>query len=231
MNTLSPVQSDFIFEKCGNIIALGEIDPIELLSQNEWKEYHHWKAENRKKQWLAGRHLCKLLIQEKAADHPLPLNQIEILSRNDAGQSVRPEVTINGIKKPWSLSISHTHKDVWAVLSLKMGTRIGIDLVPTVLSECQYLLQWFSKRGKERLQFQADEEIVLHWAHKEAIYKAVNNGESFSPLKIEIIKSSTGLNQYIVSGENITHRCRVQSRIQKKRFQNNFAVLVEIQNS
>ncbi len=231
MRLSTPVQSDLIFEKCISIGSLGEINPVEILSVNEWEEYNHWKAESRKKQWLAGRQLCKLLIQEKVIDQTLPLNQIEILSRNNTGQSVRPEIRINGMKKTWALSISHTNKDVWVALSLKTNSQIGIDLVPTLLPDCKYLLQWFSAREKESFQFHSDEEIVQQWAFKEAIYKAVNNGESFSPLQIEIIKSTSGLSQYIVNGENITHRCRVQNRIQKKRFQNYFAVLVEIQNN
>jgi phosphopantetheinyl transferase (holo-ACP synthase) len=233
--------SDLIFEKCMNINALQEMNLSDFLSKSEWMEYDHWKADSRKKQWLSGRYLAKSLIQEHVLDDSDPFNQIEIRSRNSIGQSVRPEIFINGIKTDCSLSISHTEELAWAVLSLNNETRIGIDLVPEILSRdnqsnSKHLLQWFTNREKENLTADSTEEniqkrivqhyVIKHWAIKEALYKAINNGESFSPLKIEILRSSEGSYNFIANGENITHLCHLQ----EKQFDSHTAILVEVRN-
>ncbi len=239
MTSIISNHSDLIFENCMNINALQEMNLPDFLSKSEREEYDHWKADSRKKQWLSGRYLAKSLFQEHVLDEPVPFNQIEILSRNSIGQSVRPEIFSNGIKTDCSLSISHTEELAWTVLSLNNETRIGIDLVPEIQpqdkqSNSNHLLQWFTKREKENLRANSTEEsinqgifqhcIIKHWAIKEALYKAINHGESFSPLKIEILRSSEGSYDFIVNGENITHLCHLQ----EKQFDCHTAILIEV---
>lgn len=224
MSILIPNQSEQMTGKFISIDDLNGISPFRILTEAEWVEYDHWKAISRKRQWLTGRYLAKDLIREHSETDATGFEQIEILSRNDKGQSVQPSVRVNEMTKPWSLSISHTDTHAWAVLSLDPQTRIGIDLVADDVSRHGHLIKWFTDREKECLNGKPIQEIAEHWAKKEAIYKAINQGESFAPLKIEILTSSDGNDDIFVYGENITEICSIQ----KERFSNHSGILAEI---
>lgn len=226
MNTITSIQPKLLIEKQMKIAALPMMDPSGFLGEAEREEFLHWKDESRKRQWMAGRFLARQLIREMEQHQNLSLNEIEILSRNEKGQSVEPKVFINGEKFQGSLSISHSDEIAWAVLSFKEKTRIGIDLVKEDQSDASHLLNWFSDREKTVTDFSNPESIRLHWGIKEAVYKAINQGESFSPLKIEIINSPDGTYEFYVDGADITDRCTLQVR----QFDHHTAVLVEITN-
>jgi phosphopantetheinyl transferase len=142
--------------------------------------------------WLGGRIVAKRLAvdalrQGSRASDESPLRDVEIRSRDRAGRPVRPEIRIAGGVVPWCLSISHSARGVLAALSLDPRVRAGVDLTPVEVRSPGFLRLWFTDREQQRLRSLGPRETARYWAAKEAVYKAVNDGERFAPRQIDIV--------------------------------------------
>lgn len=158
---------------------------VEQMSNAERREMDRYRNPVRREDWLLGRFLCRQLIRSRATGVS-PDARIEILSRDDRGRSVRPMIAIDGKRKSWCLSLSHTERGVLAAISTRPGERVGVDLAPIEASTPGFLKTWFTPNEQEWLRSADAATIAAAWASKEAAYKACNDGEQFTPRRIEI---------------------------------------------
>lgn len=185
----------------------------DALTPNERREMEWWKDPVRREAWLMGRLLSKNLIRRAIdADAP-PFESIEVLSRNAHGQSVRPEIRVDGELQPWSLSISHTRSAVLAALSLSDSVEVGVDLTVLDDAAAPTLSVWYTPREKLALAYAEPEERAIVWAVKEAVYKAYNRGEGFAPKSIEVVRDDSGRWGCRVAGEDVSDRCTIRHRV------------------
>jgi phosphopantetheinyl transferase len=93
---------------------------------------------------------------------------------------------VNGVAVPCAISVSHTARGVLAAVSLEADVSLGVDLVePTGSSEA---LHWtFSPCELNWLAAAPENRAEQLWALKEAVYKASQRGEGFSPQNIETV--------------------------------------------
>lgn len=170
------------------LAAVGSGQQMELcwLSPKELAEGSLYRNPTRRQSWFFGRVAAKQLIASSMGFSLQDPRRIEIFTRNSTGQSVRPETVLDGQQLPGVLSLSHTDRAVLAAWSASPGCRLGVDLAePTELSP-GFLSLWFTEGEQERLKSAGKDEIVRCWALKEAVYKALNSGESFAPRAVEV---------------------------------------------
>jgi phosphopantetheinyl transferase len=170
------------YELCGNA----------WLSAAEKRELDSMRDESRREAWLCGRWLSKQLIHEACSLPETDLEAIEILSRDSEGRGMRPAVTVNGEPNSVSLSISHSTHAVLVAVTTQPGLSIGVDLTIPETVKPGFLRMWFTEAEQERLKSADSPLVMTYWAIKEAVYKACQNGESFSPRKIEVFDSVEG---------------------------------------
>ncbi len=165
-------------------------DPRNWLSDAERREFARFRDEGRLQQWQAGRFLVKQLLNEQLVPGSTPWRDVEILSRDEDGRAVRPWVRIHGKPRSWCVSISHTQRGVLAAVSLSPGIQVGVDLAEREELNPQSLVFWFSAGEREQLREADARQTAVCWAVKEAVYKAINTGESFVPKKFEVFPQS-----------------------------------------
>ncbi len=147
--------------------------------------------------WIAGRLLAKRLIVKHAlggsADAPgSELGRVEIQSGDVRGRRFRPEIAIDGRRLSWSLSISHTERGVLVGLAVGGLASVGVDLVEPAVYGDGFADVWFTPREKRWVGTATDPYATATvWAIKEAVYKAVNRGESFAPRRIEVLPDAS----------------------------------------
>src|SRR5262245_549479 len=88
--------------------AIGAMAADNWLHPLELPELARLRDKSRREAWRAGRWVAKQLVLPTLEINSHRLAEVAILSRNDKGESVRPVVSIDGEKLPWSLSLSHT---------------------------------------------------------------------------------------------------------------------------
>jgi len=184
------------------------------LSATECEMLATLRAPQRRAAWLGGRYLAKTLILEAVTEEnnthaaraaqSLSCADICIVSRDSQQRAIRPLVFVKGKLKPWTLSITHSACSVSAALVLEPDVRLGIDLTETE-GVCRRLAKaWFTDvewtwlhealagaTGNVRTASMA-EHVASIWAVKEAAYKALNEGESFAPRRIEVLPVCAG---------------------------------------
>lgn len=172
------------------LLASLERDVSFFLHVAEQQELNKIKAENYRRSWTAARICAKYLWAAPADNRDLetadiPWSELNIVSRNDKGQGIRPVLNERGLKIDRDLSISHTDDAVFVVLANRPDCRIGCDLVP--------LGSVTPKMA--RLFFRNDEDLPTdphwadrYWAVKEAAYKAGNYGQAFAPVSWRIAR-------------------------------------------
>jgi phosphopantetheinyl transferase (holo-ACP synthase) len=117
---------------------------------------------------------------------------IEIRSR-DAGRGVKPRIWLFGRLLGWSLSISHTRRAALAAVSMRPDVVVGVDLVTLTALGRGFEQMWFTPGEQRWSQVAADpSRACLVWAIKEAAYKALNHGEPFAPLAVEVVPEPAG---------------------------------------
>ncbi|MGD9721269.1 MAG: 4'-phosphopantetheinyl transferase superfamily protein [Pirellulales bacterium] len=161
------------------------------LSRREQAELSAWRDERRRRAWLLGRAVAKRLVAGfialRAEPSSVPPEAIEILSRDTAGRVNRPLVWIEGRLRPWSLSISHSHRGVLAALAGSDTVSLGVDLADSAAFGDGFVELWFTPAEREWFVETGSTSIACFiWAAKEALYKACNTGESFAPREFEI---------------------------------------------
>ena len=158
----------------------------EWLSTNECEEQSSWTNLARRRAWSASRRLGKQLVREVLPDLACEPQQIEILSKNSMGKSVRPRVSVAGKPQPWSFSISHTDEVVFVALSLSPNISIGVDLCQPDRHRDIFADTWFTNSELSYLRGAGSDELWRLWAIKESVYKACNRGEPFAPRRVRI---------------------------------------------
>jgi phosphopantetheinyl transferase len=155
------------------------------LGATERQELANLRDAGRRRQWLAGRWLAKQVIGEAFnIDDPA---QIDILTRDHRGRGVRPRVLTRLHDLQLSLSISHTELGVLAALSKSNRLSVGVDLVPRLLpAQDGFQGLWFTPRERQWVEHDPQGRTAVLWAVKEAVYKAINKGQSWNPRHIEV---------------------------------------------
>ncbi|HEY1784089.1 MAG TPA: 4'-phosphopantetheinyl transferase superfamily protein [Pirellulales bacterium] len=143
--------------------------------------------ERRRSQWLGGRWVAKqLLVQAGTARCA---SDVEICSRDEWRRGSRPRIRIGGQPLVGSLSIAHTAKGALAALTSNEHLVMGVDLVD--LADVAGLLATSGGRGFAELWFTPLERSWIAgdrlrrtatlWGIKEAVYKACQLGEGWTP--------------------------------------------------
>ncbi|MCA9041450.1 MAG: 4'-phosphopantetheinyl transferase superfamily protein [Planctomycetaceae bacterium] len=161
------------------------LPPLEnLLTPAEEAELALLKAENRRESRKTGRKLLRLLLLRNGQNAPADL---EILTRNEQGQGVRPRVSCQNVPVPGCFSLTHSDTHVAAGWIKETKFRLGLDFVNlTNLGTNQ--LDWAFAEPEKKLVKESQNPVLTAgtiWAFKEATYKAANdNVEGFNPQQI-----------------------------------------------
>lgn len=176
------------------------------LGEAEREIYASFAAPARREEWLLGRSLAKELILEHAprpggAATPLCPNEIQICSRDGLNRPSRPQIFLRGRLQPWPLSIAHSGDLLLVALSKRPQASLGVDIAPLQSWAEGSLEMWFTERERRLMKI----DPALHppsklWAVKEAVYKAVNRGEPFTPCRIEVRPQPGGAYTFLRDG-------------------------------
>lgn len=180
------------------------------LSQDELESWHTFRSDVRRNTFLAGRILAKRLLraQHSTGWFTAP-SQITICSKNDSS-GVRPYIKYGENRLGYSLSISHTCDAVLVGGTNRFGVSIGVDLVEMRSLSAGFQRSWLTDNEISLLQQNEDHMTVADiWAMKEAVYKAVHDGESFAPRNVEICLEPDGITVFYLR-RNISERCKVR---------------------
>ncbi len=183
------------------------VRPHDWLTESELRRCTELHDRDRQEQWLFGRLLAKELIsdaldRQQIGMQPVRFNDIEIDSRDEGGQAVRPSILLGESRIDYSLSISHTDNMIAAALSHDQSVTVGVDLVSTSHTRAESLLLWMTPRERKWLTNSGNErEVLKAWGLKEAIYKATNRGEHFVPHRIEILPNGKSRYQCFVNNQ------------------------------
>ncbi|WP_298859932.1 4'-phosphopantetheinyl transferase superfamily protein [uncultured Gimesia sp.] len=164
------------------------------ISLSEQEQLDRLRHQDRRREWLAGRWLCKHMIQEELSltcQHTMPLSVIEIESLYGGRRTSRPRVIIDGQMQSMEISITHSNDWIGVALATKSGCSIGIDLVSQTLTNKHSLDVWLTENEKQGVAENSD-ELPIIWSIKESVYKASNRGELFRPLEMEVYRTLTG---------------------------------------
>jgi phosphopantetheinyl transferase (holo-ACP synthase) len=124
------------------------------------------------------------------AIHPA---EIDIQSRDGLGRATHPRVTLRGRLQPWAVSIAHSDQSVLVAVSRIPGMSVGVDVAPVQTWSDGFLEMWLTLGERQWLRSVGDLRLASTlWAIKEAVYKAVNIGEPFTPGRIEVCPRAGG---------------------------------------
>jgi phosphopantetheinyl transferase len=150
------------------------------------------------------------LLTRKLEQFPDP-RSIEITSRGADGRGVRPCISINGREQPWSISISHSQQAILVALCTDWGVSLGVDLVDVAEYSGGFLETSFSSDERDWLRQDRPEQIATAWAVKEAVYKAYNAGEGFTPRRICVRPLPSGRYTCAYYDIDLTGICDIQT--------------------
>ncbi len=207
------MQSNGIDERYATFDELRRRLAASWLSAHECREMQAWRHPRRREAWLMGRLLSKQLILDSLDEARLDPRRVEIFSRDAEGRSVRPRIFLFGKRQPWCLSISHAERSVLAALSTSAHVKVGVDL--TSVEDCKpgFLAVWFTQGEQSRLQPAERQRVATYWAIKEAVYKATNSGERFSPRSLEVLEKEAGKYGCFANGVDLTSVCTIRRRM------------------
>jgi phosphopantetheinyl transferase len=190
--------------------ALAELDELmcgldeDWLSPREQAEFEQWRDDRRRRGWLMSRVLAKQLMGDTAGATAM---DSEILSRDALGRVNRPLVWRHGDVLPWSLSISHSDRGVLVALAPSDEATIGVDLTPEHAFSQSVAETWFTAAELAWYRQANSRQIGAYlWSVKEALYKALSDGESFAPLQFEVLADGQCWHRGALLSD-----CRVQS--------------------
>jgi 4'-phosphopantetheinyl transferase EntD len=163
------------------------------LSADERAAHAAMQSSERRATWLAGRILAKRLLLEyaQAAGDALATfraSELHIESRSTSpGHGERPTLFLAGLAQECAISIAHSQRGVLAAVALDGKVSLGVDLAES--TDAPQALQWtFTPAERAWLAGDAatSDRAVQLWALKEALYKACQRGEGFSPQTIDV---------------------------------------------
>ena len=157
------------------------------LSAGEQAELAAWREPGRRRAWLAGRRLAKQLVASHLCIDD-PLASIEVLSRDSQGRVNRPRVWRGGVEQSCSLSISHSARGVLVALVAGNEATLGVDLSDAAELSPGLVNLWFTANERAWLDDSGNSDLARYiWCAKEALYKALSQGESFDPRRVEVL--------------------------------------------
>ena len=173
------------FARMSRLPAMGGGSPRAWLSTAEAVRFEESRATAAKVRWLGGRWCAKQLVVAMVDDPAIALSDIHIESRDGQHRQVRPRVFLRGRLQPWKLSIAHsTHGCAAAILNESTG-HIGVDIAtPGAVKNNRLVDYWFCDAEKKWCDAGIDATVL--WSLKEAVYKALNRGETFRPRTINM---------------------------------------------
>lgn len=142
----------------------------------------------RREHWKLGRYFLISRMQRllKEGGNPPKLDEFGVVTRNGLGRGTQPRIYLKGRMLPWRLSLSHGGEVFALAVSRDNSARVGIDVVDASAATRDSLGFWCTPAERKSLLSQDEHALVRNWAMKEAVYKAVNHGEAFSPSHFEI---------------------------------------------
>lgn len=179
------------------INAMGSVDRFEnsWLSDRERKVHAGLRDASRRDDWLLGRWMLKQLVFDTQfptlradvaiSEHLNRLRRIEVLPQTIDGLASRPLLIINGTAVAEHVSLSHTAGGVLVALAKRSGVLIGVDLVDSSRTNDGFLRLWFTDHEREFLRTRP-ELTMQFWGAKEAAYKALQQGDRFTPTLFEV---------------------------------------------
>lgn len=137
----------------------------------------------RREDWLLGRWLAKQVVAlagDVRSTSDTWLSSIEVLPQQVAGLPSRPQVCVAGNPLFRSISISHDASGVLVACSRSSTFVPGVDLVVEGPANPGFLRLWFNDSERTRLAAVHSGPRIA-WGVKEATYKALQQGERFTP--------------------------------------------------
>jgi len=177
------------------------------LCDAERAELERFRHPDRRDSWVWGRVLAKQSLMEHCPGVVAEPAALNICSRDARGRAVRPSVEVAGTPQSWCLSIAHSDRSVFVAIATEPGASVGVDLTQHGKYGTGFLRTWFTKREQKFLASADDGEIAACWAIKEAVYKAVNNGEPFVPRRVEVRKEAHGIYACRYRNIDLTGNC------------------------
>ena len=162
---------------------------IAWLAPSERAELAMLSDERRRREWLAGRWAAKQLLMRSAK--AASAAEVEICSRDTGGRGSRPRVRIDGQPFLGSLSIAHTSQGAMAALAAGERLTVGVDLVSLdeiagVSASGGFARLWFTPRERSWIAADCLRRTATLWGIKEAVYKACQKGQAWSPGDVEV---------------------------------------------
>jgi len=135
------------------------------------------RAESYRQSWFAGRLLTKTLyVKHCLSEQTIKWKDIQIVSRDDLGRSIPPQLLVNGVDTCFVFSLSHVADKVIVVASTCPDIGIGCDLVYRGTATSGIVKTFFHDTEANDSQ-----NFDTIWAVKEAAYKSCQTKESFRP--------------------------------------------------
>ena len=153
------------------------------LSPRESEECLRMRSLSRRLAYQSSRQLGKQLLCQLSGQCP---SDVEILSRDIKGCGTRPRVLFRGQPTHWQVSISHKENVAMILATQRQDIRIGCDLEYRQTLGEDFRALWFTSLEQQWLKSDSSLQSATLWAAKEAAYKALNEGEAFSPKRFEV---------------------------------------------
>jgi len=187
-----------------------DANPQPELSSAERAELARWRNVNRHEEWILARALARQVIAAQCMPETGE-SAIEICSRDSLGRGGRPVVTIAGHPLSGTLSISHTRSAALVAISTTPGITIGADLVQKMALGTGFREAWFDDLERRSAEGSDAFETCRLWAAKEAVYKAVNQNDPFTPRQISLRGGERGEYRCSYRGVDLGDRCQVHA--------------------
>jgi phosphopantetheinyl transferase (holo-ACP synthase) len=158
--------------------------PAGWLSAEELSCYSSFGDKPTALAWLGGRWCAKQLLCSHLGVTKLQLSRIHVQTRNGQQQGVRPWVFLDGQLQSTKISLAHSSRLVAAVLLGNEVGEIGIDITDHDANHAAIGEFWFSDHEVAWCEAGVSPRVI--WSLKEAIYKAMNQGEPFRPRGLDI---------------------------------------------
>lgn len=150
-----------------------QLEAVFLLSKNEQKQYHTFKNEARKTEWLTTRILLTEMLEKRVC-----------IQYNDQGRPYINNLALN-------ISISHSKNYVAIIISKFYNPGVDIEQVSDRVSRIKHKFLV----SKELLWCHSLNQLTLAWTVKEAIFKTYEKELDFHDILIEepLINADQGM--------------------------------------
>lgn len=162
---------------------------LDCLGADERAQFRTLRDSKTAATWLLGRLLAKSLILRINSYAEMTWQDLSIQSRNEDNRPIRPVVWHSQQPLALSLTLSHFDRSVLVAVSADYQLCLGVDLVAPSAVKPAVQRRWFTDR-EQQFAIQSATVAGQIWAAKEAAYKALQRGEPFRPLRLEVTPTS-----------------------------------------